>query len=140
MFELHCVVVTPERTVRQGPVQFVAVPLFDGELGIAPGRTPLIGRLGSGELRITTEEGAVERYYVEGGFVEVLGNVVTVLTGRAVPAEELDVAVCKELLDAARERVAHSPEAMEVRERAVAQLRAQLRVARRGQKASAGAH
>lgn len=137
MFELECVVVTPERTVRRGPVQFVALPLYDGELGIAPGRTPLIGRLGSGELRITTEEGTVERYYVEGGFVEVVGSVVTVLTGRAVPAEELDAAVCKELLDAARERVAHSPEAMEIRERAVWQLRAQLRVARRAQKASA---
>lgn len=137
MFELECVVVTPERTVRRGPVQFVAVPLYDGELGIAPGRTPLIGRLGSGELRITTEEGTVERYYVEGGFVEVVGSVVTVLTGRAVPAEGLDAAVCKELLDAARERVAHSPEAMEIRERAVWQLRAQLRVARRAQKASA---
>lgn len=139
MFELECVVVTPERTVRQGPVLFVVVPLFDGELGIAPGRTPLIGRLGSGELRITAEDGSVERYYVEGGFVEVVGSVVTVLTGRAVPAEELDAAVCKELLDAARERVAHSPEAMEVRERTVLQLRTQLRVARRAQKARAAA-
>lgn len=137
MFELECVVVTPERTVRQGPAQFVALPLFDGELGVAPGRTPLIGRLGSGELRITTEEGALERYYVEGGFVEVVGSVVTVLTGRAVPAEELDAAVCKELLDAARERVAHSPEALEVRERTVWQLRTQLRVARRAQKVRA---
>ncbi len=135
MFELECVVVTPERTVRQGPVDFVAVPLFDGELGIAPGRTPLIGRLGSGELRIIAEDGSIERYFVEGGFVEVLGSVVTVLTGRAVPAEELDAAVCKELLDAARERVAHSPETIEVRERTVAQLRAQLRVARRAQRA-----
>lgn len=135
MFELECVVVTPERTVRQGPVHFVAVPLFDGELGIAPGRTPLVGRLGCGELRIVTEDGNVERYFVEGGFVEVLGSVVTVLTGRAVPAEELDAAVCKELLDAARERVAHSPEAIEVRQRTVAQLRAQLRVARRAQRA-----
>ncbi|MCR4412915.1 MAG: ATP synthase F1 subunit epsilon [Thermoguttaceae bacterium] len=131
MSELRCIVVTPERTARDEPASFVALPLFDGEIGIAPGRIPLIGRLGFGELRITGQDGRVERYYVEGGFVEVMGNVVSVLTGRAVPAEELDEAVSKELLDAARERVAHSPEAMAVRERAVVQARAQLRVARR---------
>ena len=32
-------------------VDFVALPLFDGELGVMPGRAPLIGRLGFGELR-----------------------------------------------------------------------------------------
>jgi hypothetical protein len=38
---------------------------------------------------------------VEGGFVEVLGNVVTVLTNRAVPAAELNEATAREELDAA---------------------------------------
>jgi F-type H+-transporting ATPase subunit epsilon len=131
MSELRCIVVTPERTAFDEPAEFVALPLFDGEIGIAPGRAPLIGRLGFGELRITRAVDRVERFYVEGGFVEVVGNVVSVLTGRAVPAGELDAAVSKELLDAARERQAHSPELMELRDRVVAQSRAQLRVARR---------
>ena len=49
---LQCVVVTPEATVIDTPAEFVALPLYDGEVGIAPGRSPLIGRLGYGELRI----------------------------------------------------------------------------------------
>jgi F-type H+-transporting ATPase subunit epsilon len=84
MSELHCTVVTPDRTVMDGSADFVALTLLDGEIGIAPGHTPLIGRLGYGEMRVT-HGGEVARYYVEGGFVEVLGNEVSVLTGRAVP-------------------------------------------------------
>ncbi len=51
---LQCVVVTPERTLFDELVEFVALPLYDGELGVLPGRTPLIGRLGYGELRTRT--------------------------------------------------------------------------------------
>jgi len=130
MHELQCVVVTPERTVRDETCDFVALPLFDGEIGIAPGHTPMIGRLGAGELRLTHAEG-VSRYYVEGGFVEVLADVVSVLTGRAVPAQELDGAVAAEQLESARQRRVRTPEEIALRDAQVARLRAQLRVARR---------
>ena len=45
---LECVVVTPEETALETPATFVALPLFDGEIGIAPGHSPMIGRLGYG--------------------------------------------------------------------------------------------
>ncbi|HJN65131.1 MAG TPA: F0F1 ATP synthase subunit epsilon, partial [Pirellulales bacterium] len=79
---VECIVVTPEETALQTPAQFVALPLFDGEIGIAPGRAPLIGRLGHGEMRIVEGKKTL-RYYVDGGFVEVSDNLVTVLTNRA---------------------------------------------------------
>jgi hypothetical protein len=85
---VECIVVTPEETALQTPAQFIALPLFDGEIGIAPGRAPLIGRLGHGEMRIR-EGTKTLRYYVDGGFVEVNGDVVSVLTNRAVKAEVL---------------------------------------------------
>src|SRR5947209_17173501 len=88
---LQCVVVTPERTLFDELVDFVALPLYDGELGVLPGRTPLIGRLGYGELRTRTG-GATRRYFVDGGFVQVRDDVVTVLTNRATPAELVDTA------------------------------------------------
>ena len=128
-----CIVVTPERTLYDQPADFVALTLFDGEIGIAPGHTPLIGRLGCGELRIR-REGQTDRFYVEGGFVEVLGDVVTVLTPRAVPASEIDAAVVQEQLYSAQSRAAASPELAALRDRAVEQSRAQLRVARRAGK------
>ncbi len=51
--KIQCVVVTPEKSLLDELVDFVALPLYDGELGVLPGRTPLIGRLGYGELRTT---------------------------------------------------------------------------------------
>jgi len=132
MPELTCIVVTPEQTVCEEPADFVALTLFDGEVGIARAHTPLIGRLGCGEMRIVRGDQTV-RYYIEGGFVEVLKDVVSVLTQRAVPAEDLDAAVAEEQLTAARGRKANTPELMTARDRAVDLSRAQLRVARRTQ-------
>ena len=127
---LQCIVVTPERTLYDQSAEFVAMTLFDGEIGIAPGHTPMIGRMGCGEMRIR-REGRTDCYYVEGGFVEVLDDVVSVLTQRAVLAAEIDEAVAKEQLFFAQSRAAATPEALAIRDRAVAQSRAQLRVARR---------
>lgn len=130
MPELQCVLVTPEKTLVDTRADFVVLPLYDGELGVAPSHAPMIGRLGAGELRIRSGK-QTTRFYVEGGFVEILDNVVSVLTGRALPAEQLDAAVAQEQLDAARGREAHSPELMAIRDRNVSASRAQLRVARR---------
>ncbi len=126
---LQCTVVTPERTIYDQTAEFVALTLYDGEIGIAAGHTPLIGRLGYGEMRVRREGQQVDRYYVEGGFVEVLDDVVSVLTQRAIPAAEIDTAVAREQLLSAQSRRAATPEAAAVRDRAVAQSRAQLHVA-----------
>lgn len=127
---LLCVVVTPEQTALEQQADFVALPLFDGEIGIAPGHSPLIGRLGFGEMRIKSG-GATTTLYLDGGFVQVNDNVVSVLTNRAVPAAKLNTAATESQLAAAAERPSNTPELMEIRDRAVAQARAQLRVARR---------
>jgi len=127
---LHCSVITPDRTLCQREAEFVVVTLQDGELGIAPGHTPLVARLGCGELRIRGEDG-LERFYVDGGFVEVAGGEVCVLTARAMPAAELDEGVIQEQLQTAQGRRAHTPETQAAREQAALRSRAQLRVARR---------
>ncbi|MBI2824703.1 MAG: ATP synthase F1 subunit epsilon [Planctomycetia bacterium] len=125
---LSCIVVTPEATVRETPAQFVVLPLYDGEIGIAPGHSAMIGRLGYGEMRIS-QGGRTDRYYVDGGFVQVSGNIVSVLTNRAVPATQLNAQAAADQLEAARRRPAHSPELLAIRERQQLQARAQLRVA-----------
>lgn len=126
---MHCVVVTPERTVCDQSADFVALSLDDGEIGIAPGHAPMIGRLGCGEMRIRQGD-RVDRYYIEGGFVEVLGDAVSVLTQRSLPAAEIDPAVVREQLFLAQSRSAATPETIALRDRAVACARAQLWVAR----------
>jgi F-type H+-transporting ATPase subunit epsilon len=79
---LRCVIVTPERAIVDERADFVVLPMIDGELGVLPSHAPLIGRLGTGELRITVNN-AVEKWQVAGGFAQIRANVVTVLTGRA---------------------------------------------------------
>ncbi len=130
---MQCILVTPERTVRDEEADFVALTLFDGEIGIGPGHTPMIGRLGYGEMRIVRDKQTV-CYYVEGGFVEVAEDVVSVLAGRAVPADEIDEAVAEEQLRSALAKPAHTPEQAAASQRVQAQGRAQLRVARHAQR------
>ena len=127
---LECIVVTPEATALKSPAQFIALPMYDGEIGIAPGHAPLIGRLGYGEMRL--DEGNRHlRYYIDGGFVQVAGNMVSVMTSRAIPAEKLQADVAAEQLQAALAMPAAGEEQIAKRQRAVNQARAQLRVAQR---------
>src|SRR3954451_8774657 len=129
MPELTCTVVTPEQTALETKADFVALPLFDGEIGIAANHSPLIGRLGYGEMRIKTG-GTTTRYYVDGGFVQVADNVIAILTSRPPPAASLDPPAAETQLAAALEKQTNTPELMEIRDRQVAQARAQIRTAR----------
>mgnify|MGYP001289284528 CR=1 FL=1 len=124
---LQCIVVTPERTVVDEAVDFVAVPLYDGEVGGLPGRAPLIARTGCGELR-THGGGQTRRYYVDGGFVQVRGQAVTVLTPRASKAAEIDPhKVDENLATALAQAGNNSDAALAARSRATAQKRVAAR-------------
>src|SRR5438477_3492617 len=125
---VQCVVVTPERAVLDELVEFVALPMYDGELGVLPGRAPLIGRLGYGELR-TRRGTAVHRFFVDGGFAQVRANVVTVLTPRALRAEEINPQAATEALEKAK-GLAKTPEEQTALLNAQQRARAQLAVAR----------
>jgi len=127
---LRCVIVTPEETVLDTEAEFVALPLFDGEVGIAQHHSPLIGRLGYGELRIRTSDDT-RRFYVDGGFVQVADNVVSVLTNRAVSSEKIDTEVLQEQLTSAMKGKFAGEEQLAMRDRVLSQTRGQLRVARR---------
>jgi F-type H+-transporting ATPase subunit epsilon len=86
--QVRCTVVTPERAVLDAVCDMVILPMFDGELGVQPGRAPFVGQLAPGELRLRTGD-AVARFFVDGGFVQVRNNVVNVLTPKALPAWEV---------------------------------------------------
>ena len=124
---LRCVVVTPERAVLDEAVDFVAVPMLDGELGVLPGRMPLIGRLGFGELRVV-KGNAARRFYVDGGFVQIRGDVVTLLTSRAVPGAQLTVEAARAALREAQKPGA-APEEQDAKLKDQLRARAQLRIA-----------
>ncbi len=126
---MQCIVVTPEQTALSQEADFVALPLYDGEIGIAPNHSPLIGRLGYGEMRVRSG-GSESRWYLDGGFVQVADNVVSVLTNRAVPANKVDGDAAELALASAAALPATTAEQRQAKERAIAQARAQLRIAR----------
>ena len=82
---LRVVVISPEHTLFDGVADAVVAPAWDGELGILRGHAPLMALLGSGDLRVR-RGGATEHFHVEGGFLQVVDNVVTVLSERAESA------------------------------------------------------
>jgi F-type H+-transporting ATPase subunit epsilon len=118
-------VVTPEKAVIDAVVDSVVLPMFDGELGVLPGRAALIGRLGPGELR-TRRGSDVQRYFVDGGFAQIRDNIVTVLTARADKAENINPEEATAALQAPAAPGADPELRRKVQERA----RAQLRIAR----------
>lgn len=130
MAALRCLVVTPEKTVLEADADFIALPLIDGEVGVAPNRAPMIGQLGYGELRLNLN-GASTSYYVDGGFVQVLQNVVSILTQRSQTVSSIDEAAARDQLAAAMKKPISTPELAELRERAIAQARALLRLAQK---------
>ena len=128
---MKCIVVTPEKTVLNQDTTFVVLPLFDGECGILPNHAPLIARLGAGELRITDTNGQVILYYVEGGFVEVLGNTIALLTMYALPARELDLAEAEKELEKELADPDCSVELAKIRQERLFNSKARVRVARK---------
>ena len=126
---LQCIVVTPERTWLDELVESVVLPAYDGEIGILHGHTPLIARLGYGELRTKVGD-SVQRYFVDGGFAQVRDDVVTVLTHRAIPASQIDPAVASRELERAESQRALTDHEFADQQRAVARARGMIRVAR----------
>jgi F-type H+-transporting ATPase subunit epsilon len=127
---LTVVVVTPEQTVLESEAEFVALPLYDGEVGILPGRAPLIGRLGPGEMRLK-QAGTTSSYYLEGGFVQIVDNVVCVMTSRAMPAARINVAAAEQQLATESKKAAPTAEEQAIRDRHISQARAQIRTAKK---------
>lgn len=128
MSELRCIVVTPERTEVDVEARAITVPLFDGEIGILKNHSPLVGRLGYGELRIKDATGGTPSYFIEGGFVQVVDNVVSVLTDRVVPRASITQAAADDAERAAVDMPSTTPEQSAVRDKARARARAMKRL------------
>lgn len=82
---LHVSVISPEASLYEGDATSVVAPAFDGEVGILTGHAPMMTLLGKGDLRVEGGSGA-RRFTIEGGFLQVVGNQVRVVTERGSAA------------------------------------------------------
>jgi len=82
---LRVSVLSPEQTVYEGEATQVIAPALNGQIGILRGHAPLMALLGEGVLRIDNGRETAQ-FRVAGGFLQVVDNVVTVLSERAAAA------------------------------------------------------
>ena len=123
----HLSVVTPERSVLDTEVTFVALPAHDGEIGVMRNRAPLLVRLSPGALRADTD-GGPRTLFIDGGFAEMADNRLTVLTEAATRPEELVAEEVKKALAEARELSIPDDAAFANRQRALRRAREQRRL------------
>ena len=93
---IHVDIVSAEAEIYSGQAEMVFAPALMGEVGIAPGHTPLLTRLKPGEVRLKLADGSEEAFYVSGGMLEVQPRMVTVLSDTAVRAHDIDEAAALE--------------------------------------------
>lgn len=86
----QCDIVTQERTVFSGQVDYVGLPGVEGRMGILPHHSPLLTALGFGEVMVRSQ-GEEQYFAVGGGLAEVRPEKVTVLADAAERAGEIDL-------------------------------------------------
>ena len=124
-------VVSVERSLFEGDVDFIVANGADGELGILPHHAALMTSLKPGTLKIT--QGDKETLlFVGGGFLEVLPDRVTVLADTAERAEEISIERAEAARKHAQEKLAGTLSTAEEVEfqQALAMAEARLRLAR----------
>ncbi len=88
-------IVTAEAPVYSDSVDMVIAPGTMGEVGILPQHAPLLTTLKVGEIRVK-KDGDEYAMFVEGGFMEVLPDSVTILANTCERAEDIDEAKAQE--------------------------------------------
>lgn len=106
MSTIHVDIVSAEKSIYSGAAKMVFAPAEMGEIGIAPRHSPLLTRLGTGEVRVQTSEGEELEFFVSSGMLEVQPHLVTVLADTAMRAKDMDEAAALKAKQEAEEALA----------------------------------
>jgi F-type H+-transporting ATPase subunit epsilon len=123
---LQVELVSPERILYSGEADMViARTIGGGDIAFLPGHAPFVGALDIATVTVRSPEGD-ELVAVHGGFVEVSGDTVTILSDVAELASQIDVDRARAAADRAEERMkaSHDAEAESAARRAHVRLAA----------------
>lgn len=96
-------IVTPERKVLSEDVDHVVLPTdAGGEIDVLPGHIPLMTMINPGELRYY-KGSDVESIAIDRGFIQVIGDTISVLTEAAIEVDEIDTSSLAEAKSRATE-------------------------------------
>lgn len=123
-------IVAPDKRVFQGFAKGLRAPGADGNFQILYNHAPMISSLNVGPLILTLADAEKASFATSGGFIEVIGNIVTVLAETAEPASDIDTDRAQKAEQRALERLkSGTGEIDRIRaERALERARNRLRV------------
>ncbi|MFA1263492.1 F0F1 ATP synthase subunit epsilon [Xanthomonas axonopodis pv. fascicularis] len=133
MSTIRCDIVSAEKEIFHGEATLVVATGELGELGIAPKHAPLITRLKSGKVVVTTANGEQLDFAISGGILEVQPQVVTILVDTAVRAQDIDEAAVRKVKEEAERLLANRGNTVDVAEaqRQLAEATVQLQALER---------
>jgi F-type H+-transporting ATPase subunit epsilon len=76
---MNLVILSPEKEIFSGAVKSVKVPGSAGQFEMLENHAPIVSSLSKGEVRVIKDNGEKITFQVEGGFVEMLHNEVSLL-------------------------------------------------------------
>jgi len=124
---LQVQLVSPEQVLYEGEADMViGRTLGGGDIAFLPGHAPFLGALGTWPVELVLPGGARQRFAVHGGFVEVSGDRVTILSDVAELPDYIDIeraARAKANAEAILREHPENPEALAALERANVRLR-----------------
>lgn len=85
---MNLVILSPEKEIFSGEVKSVKVPGSAGQFEILKNHAPIVSSLAKGEVRVLKGNGEKMTFNVEGGFVEMLNNEVSLLVSGVAASEE----------------------------------------------------
>ncbi len=103
-------IVSPDGSVFDGRALRVKAPSTAGRLEILRRHAPMIASMSVGAVILTLPDAEQLTYATSGGFIEVLGDVVTILGESVEPASEIDVDRARAAEARARARLAEASE------------------------------
>jgi F-type H+-transporting ATPase subunit epsilon len=87
---MHVNIVSAEQEIYSGTVTQVFAPAEMGEVGIFPRHAPMLSTLKAGVVRIVSQEGDEQSFFVSGGILEIQPHIVTILSDTALRAADID--------------------------------------------------
>ncbi len=92
---MHINIVSAENEIYSGTVTQVFAPAEMGEVGIMPRHAPMLSTLKAGEVRVLSQEGEEQSFFVSGGILEIQPHMVTILSDIAMRAADIDEAAAQ---------------------------------------------
>ena len=105
--KLNLEVVSPERLIMSKSVDMVSISGTEGDFGVLPGHTALVSSIRPGLLQIQVGKD-VEKFFISGGFIEVIENKVSILATDVISSNDINVSECEDKIKKCKDEIGAS--------------------------------